>query len=173
MNEWHYWCHTNINPALGTWPKIATFLVFMFRSSFLRKLWLCTVWRGVSVHLSVPPNNFWICWTISKSQMGSSCKAPASFMKGKGWIKESENACPTGEGEGEDVSTVLPIHVQGTKPLLHHSPSSVDWAYSLVGLETPALLPPTQMVADEHPGCFFAPKTLKEYVQSGFFRSRS
>lgn len=76
-----------------------------------------TACRAVSAHLYLPPSNFWNHHTISKKQVGSSHKAPTSFVKGKGWIKRKENACPIVEGE---VSRDLPVYTWDTKPQFHH-----------------------------------------------------
>lgn len=157
MNKWHYWCDTNVNPALRIQQKLAAFLVFIFRSSFLRKVWLCPVCRGVNIHLYVPANNFCNHWTISKRQMGSCHRGQISFRKG------------LDKGEREP----LPHH-QGRRQRCEHSPSHPDARHKArvpppprsQGLsmqsggfeDTHCLLPPW-IIADEHPKCFFVPET--------------
>lgn len=49
-----------------------------------------TACRAVSAHLYVPPSNFWNHHIISKKQVGSSHKAPTSFVKG---LDKKEREC--------------------------------------------------------------------------------
>lgn len=122
---------------------------FCVRSSFLRKQCICAVCKGESVHLYLPSNNIWNRWTISKSQMCSSHKAPTNFMKGKD--KEERERLPHHLGRSEHS----PPHPQGgTKPQFHHSRAAWTEHVVLWVWRHPLCFPPTP----EH--CRWAPRVF-------------
>lgn len=67
-------------------------LVFIFSSSFQKKLWLCILCRGGTIRLL--PNNFSSIGQFQK-WTGSCYKAPTSFIIGSSWRNKRMNACPS------------------------------------------------------------------------------
>lgn len=100
-------------------------------------------------------------------------KPSDNFKKADGQQSQSSNQVHERNGLDEEERMLVPSLREkwAETSLSTHEAQSHSSTSGVGGLETLTSVPHTATISEEHTGGFFAPRTLKGHVQSGFFRS--